>query len=186
MEKHPKPTQAEVDFWANCERSQQFLDWSPLTSLETGIQKTWEWMQSMNPPSQAVVLCGGLGTRLRPHTDSLPKPMIPCNGKPFLEYLLAQLTEQGITQFCLLTGYLGELIQEYFGDGGSWKWNITYSHGQWGGILVGAFGKPNQSWKSGSCYFILIICSISNGESAQATRTSRASAYLHGLSQNTG
>ena len=46
MEKHPKPTQAEVDFWSNCERSQQFLGWSPLTSLETGIQKTWEWMQA--------------------------------------------------------------------------------------------------------------------------------------------
>ena len=46
MEKHPKPTQAEVDFWANCERSHQFLGWSPLTSLETGIQKTWEWMQT--------------------------------------------------------------------------------------------------------------------------------------------
>ena len=46
MEKHPKPTQAEVEFWANCERSQQFLGWSPLTSLESGIQKTWEWMQA--------------------------------------------------------------------------------------------------------------------------------------------
>ena len=51
----------------------------------------------MSTPSQAVILCGGLGTRLRPHTDSLPKPMILCNGKPFLEYLLEQLAEQGIT-----------------------------------------------------------------------------------------
>ncbi|MEL0046846.1 MAG: hypothetical protein VW995_18945, partial [Deltaproteobacteria bacterium] len=46
IEKSPKPMQAEVDFWANCERSQQFLGWSPLTSLESGIQKTWEWMQA--------------------------------------------------------------------------------------------------------------------------------------------
>ena len=83
----------------------------------------------MSTPSQAVVLCGGLGTRLRPHTDSLPKPMIPCNGKPFLEYLLTQLTEQGISQFCLLTGYLGERIQEYFGNGQRFGWKITYSHG---------------------------------------------------------
>ena len=46
-----------------------------------------------------------------------------------LEYLLEQLVEQGIIRFCLLTGYLGEQIQEYFGDGGSWRWKITYSHG---------------------------------------------------------
>ncbi len=83
----------------------------------------------MSTPTQAVILCGGLGARLRPYTDSLPKPMIPCNGKPFLEYLLEQLAEQGITRFCLLTGYLGERIQEYFGDGGTWEWCITYSHG---------------------------------------------------------
>ena len=83
----------------------------------------------MSTPNQALVLCGGLGTRLRPHTDTLPKPMILCNGKPFLEYLLTQLTEQGISQFCLLTGYLGERIQEYFGNGQRFGWSITYSHG---------------------------------------------------------
>ena len=49
----------------------------------------------MSTLNQAVILCGGLGTRLRPHTDSLPKPMILCNGKPFLEYLLEQLAEEG-------------------------------------------------------------------------------------------
>ena len=79
--------------------------------------------------SQAVILCGGLGTRLRPLTDKLPKPMVPVNGKPFLHHLLMQLSEQGITRFVLLTGYLGETIHEYFGDGSPWGWSICYSHG---------------------------------------------------------
>lgn len=78
---------------------------------------------------QAVILCGGLGTRLRPMTDSLPKPMAPVNGRPFLEYLLRQLSGQGVRRFLLLTGYLGEAIRTYFGDGSRWGWAIDYSHG---------------------------------------------------------
>ena len=83
----------------------------------------------MSSPTQAVILCGGLGTRLRPFTNSLPKPMVPCNGKPFLEYLMEQLAEQKVTRFCLLTGYMGEQIQKYFGDGSPWMWDIKYSNG---------------------------------------------------------
>ena len=83
----------------------------------------------MKPPQQAVILCGGLGTRLRPFTDSMPKPMIPVNGRPFLEHLLEQLTAHGIRRFLLLTGYLGEQIRVYFGDGSSWGWEVDYAHG---------------------------------------------------------
>jgi len=83
----------------------------------------------MKRPEQAVILCGGLGTRLRPHTDHLPKPMIPCNGKPFLWYLLQQMEEQEIKRFVLLTGYLAEKIKEYFKDGSEWGWQIQYSQG---------------------------------------------------------
>ena len=110
----------------------------------------------MSTPSQAVVLCGGLGTRLRPFT--IPsKTDDPMQWQTFLKYLLAQLTEKE-SQFCLLTGYLGERIQEYFGNGqrfgGGQSPTLT---AQRSGIRVGAFGRLSQSWKSGSCYFILII-----------------------------
>jgi D-glycero-D-manno-heptose 1,7-bisphosphate phosphatase len=90
-------------------------------------------MTSTSAPSQAVVLCGGLGTRLRPITDALPKPMVMVNGKPFLHHLLRQLSEQGITRFVLLTGYRGEQISDYFADGSQYGWSISYSHGpsQW-------------------------------------------------------
>src|SRR5687768_7460903 len=71
----------------------------------------------MNHPSQAVVLCGGLGTRLRPITDTLPKPMAPIHGRPFLAYLLEQLRDQGLSRVVLLTGYRGEMIRDYFRDG---------------------------------------------------------------------
>lgn len=79
--------------------------------------------------NQSVILCGGLGTRLRPLTDNLPKPMVIVNGRPFLYHLLNQLSEKGITRFLLLTGYLGEKISEYFGNGSQFGWSITYSHG---------------------------------------------------------
>jgi histidinol-phosphate phosphatase family protein len=78
---------------------------------------------------QAVLLCGGLGTRLRPHTDTLPKPMIPVNGRPFLEFLIEQLREQGIAQILLLTGYRGQQIEDHFGDGSRFGVAITYSRG---------------------------------------------------------
>ncbi len=83
---------------------------------------------------QAVILCGGRGTRLRPHTDALPKPMISCNGKPFVEYLIKQLTNLGVNRFVLLTGYLHESIESYFGDGQRLGVKISYSYGpeEWG------------------------------------------------------
>jgi len=79
--------------------------------------------------AQAVILCGGRGERLRPLTDELPKPMVRVNGRPFLQYLLEQLAENGIHRFVLLTGYLSEKIVEYFGDGSTWGWSISYSNG---------------------------------------------------------
>ena len=80
-------------------------------------------------PLQAVILCGGLGTRLRPYTETIPKPMIPCNGNPFIKYLLEQLQEQGIRKILLLTGYLGGKIIDYFGDGRKLGLSIQYSPG---------------------------------------------------------
>ena len=73
------------------------------------------------------MLCGGRGERLRPLTDKQPKPMVAVNDRPFLFYLLHQLSSHGINRFVLLTGYLGEMVQDYFGDGSKWGWQITYS-----------------------------------------------------------
>ena len=64
---------------------------------------------------QAVILAGGLGTRLRPLTKTVPKPMVPVGGVPYLEYQLRLLRDQSITDIVLLIGYLGEQIEEHFG-----------------------------------------------------------------------
>ncbi|MDD5108748.1 MAG: HAD-IIIA family hydrolase [Candidatus Omnitrophica bacterium] len=83
----------------------------------------------MDIPKQAVILCGGLGERLRPLTDLVPKPMVLVNGAPFLWYLLEQLKDNGIKEVILLTGYRGEQICEYFKDGNQLGLSIRYSHG---------------------------------------------------------
>lgn len=83
----------------------------------------------MSRLGQAVILCGGLGNRLRPLTDTLPKPLAPVNGKPFLALLIGQLRDQGIRNIVLLTGYRGEMIREHFGDGTPSGVRLTYSHG---------------------------------------------------------
>lgn len=75
---------------------------------------------------QAVILAGGYGTRLKPFTDTNPKPMYPFEGKPFLEYLIEQVKSFGIQDIVLLLGYLPEKIMGYFGDGTRWGVHIFY------------------------------------------------------------
>ncbi len=67
----------------------------------------------MQFPQQAVLLCGGLGKRLRPITNLVPKPLAQLNGKPFLSYLFKQLSDQGIRKILLLAGYKSDLIEKF-------------------------------------------------------------------------
>ena len=62
----------------------------------------------------AIILCGGLGTRLRSVVNDLPKPMASINGKPFLHYLVNYLANQGIRKVILSVGYKASIIQDYF------------------------------------------------------------------------
>lgn len=63
---------------------------------------------------RAVILAGGLGTRLRPYTTVLPKPLVPVGDRPILEHILGRLAECGVTRVDLCVSHLGELIQTYF------------------------------------------------------------------------
>lgn len=76
--------------------------------------------------TQAVILAGGQGMRLRPLTDHVPKSMIRVQGRPFLEYLIAQLREQGIQRVLLLVGYLAGQVRVHFGDGSRFGLHIDY------------------------------------------------------------
>lgn len=75
---------------------------------------------------KAVVLCGGEGTRLRPYTYNVPKPMLKLGNKPILEYVLLNLKRNGVSDFILTVGYLHDQIQKYFGDGSKLGINIEY------------------------------------------------------------
>jgi len=76
---------------------------------------------------KATILAGGFGTRLRPITDTLPKPMIPVNGKPLLQLQLELLRRHGINDVLVSLHHLPDKIQDYFGDGKRFNINITYS-----------------------------------------------------------
>ena len=96
---------------------------------------------------QAVILAGGLGTRLRPVVSDLPKAMAPVGGRPFLEYLLDNLREQGIRDIILAVGHLRDTIISHFGN--SWRGlNIGYSIetvplGTGGALKKAALGMPD-------------------------------------------
>ncbi|MFH1454109.1 MAG: NDP-sugar synthase [Armatimonadota bacterium] len=75
---------------------------------------------------QAVILVGGEGTRLRPLTYDIPKPMAPIMGKPYLEHLIERLKEAGITEIVLATCFKYDFIKDYFGDGERFGVKIFY------------------------------------------------------------
>lgn len=81
----------------------------------------------MQRPTQAVILAGGRGTRLHPLTLTRPKPMVEIQGKPFVEYQIEQLRDQGFKRVLLLLGYLPEVVRDYFGNGRRWGIKVEYS-----------------------------------------------------------
>ncbi|MCS6761542.1 MAG: nucleotidyltransferase family protein [Candidatus Devosia symbiotica] len=72
------------------------------------------------------LMAGGLGTRLRPITDTIPKPMINVGGKPILESIIGNFSSQGFVRFVLSVKYKAEMIREHFGDGTRFGVEITY------------------------------------------------------------
>lgn len=75
---------------------------------------------------KAVILAAGRGTRLGALTDNCPKPMIVIAGIPVVEYVIMGCIDAGIKDFVLVTKYLSEKVEEYFGDGSKWGINIKY------------------------------------------------------------
>ena len=76
---------------------------------------------------KAVILAGGLGTRLRPLTDKKPKPMLPLGKKPLLEHLIKWIRKNGVKDIVLCVSYLHEIIEKHFGDGSKFGVNIEYA-----------------------------------------------------------
>ncbi len=75
----------------------------------------------------AVILAGGKGTRLRPYTVALPKPLVPLGDKPILEIIISQLVRQSFGRIIITVNHQADIIMAYFGDGSKWGVEIEYS-----------------------------------------------------------
>lgn len=87
------------------------------------------WDEVMDIPDRAnvmVIMAGGQGKRLRPHTENCPKPLLRVGGKPMLQHILERAKAEGFSRFVLAINYLGHMIEEYFGDGSRLDISITY------------------------------------------------------------
>ncbi|MBC9786535.1 nucleotidyltransferase family protein [Heliobacterium chlorum] len=75
---------------------------------------------------KAVIMAGGVGSRLRPLTDTMPKPMVPVHGRPAMEYAVDLLKQHGITEIAVTLCYYPEIIMKYFGDGTQFGVRFNY------------------------------------------------------------
>lgn len=91
-----------------------------------GLHTLHEILGSAPRPNWAVVMAGGLGKRLKPLTDTMPKPMIRVAGRPILERIVLHLVGFGIRQIFLAVNYKAEIIENHFGDGTSFGCTISY------------------------------------------------------------
>ena len=93
-------------------------------------------------PNTALVLVGGLGTRLRPVVADRPKALAPAAGKPFLHYILTYLGDQGIRRVILCVGYMAEAVRTYVRGGQAWGLEVDYSEER---VALGTAGALRQA-----------------------------------------
>jgi dTDP-glucose pyrophosphorylase len=91
-----------------------------------GLHLLHEILGAVDRPNWAVIMAGGMGTRLRPITEKIPKPMIKVAGRPILERLVLHLVGFGIKRVFLAINYMGEVIERHFGDGQRFGCRIEY------------------------------------------------------------
>ena len=103
---------------------------------------------------QGVILAGGLGKRLKPLTEQIPKVMVPVNDKPFLWHLLRLLKSRGVSDVVLCVGYLGKQVRDHFGDGEGLGVRIRYSEEKKG--LLGTGGSLKQAQSLLDEHFLVI------------------------------
>lgn len=105
------------------------------------------WDEIISPPTRPnlmVIMAGGKGTRLRPYTENCPKPLVELAGKPMLEHIIERAKLQGFSRFVIAIHYLGEMIEDHFGNGERLNIQIDYLREQSPLGTAGALGllKP--------------------------------------------
>ena len=122
---------------------------------------------------KAVILAGGMGTRLQPYTFFVPKPMLPLGDKPLLEHLVLWLKKNGVSEFVFSIGYLGKAIESYFENGSAWDVKINYASSK---SALGISGQLlNTRDKIKSTFFLLYGDSIFDFEIAKLLQHHRKS-----------
>jgi dTDP-glucose pyrophosphorylase len=90
---------------------------------------TWdEFIAKESISNKMVIMAGGKGVRLRPHTENCPKPMLRVGDKPMLQHIIERARDEGFCQFLLSVNYLAQVIEDYFGDGSALGVTIGYIH----------------------------------------------------------
>lgn len=115
----------------------------PLVNERREVVGLHLWDEITTPPERPnlmVIMAGGMGTRLRPHTENCPKPLLPVAGKPMLEHIIERARLEGFSRFVLAVHYLGHMIEDYFGDGDRLQVQITYLREQAPLGTAGALG----------------------------------------------
>lgn len=109
---------------------------------------------SKNDLFPLVLLAGGLATRLRPLTETIPKSLVEVNGEPFISHQLKLLHSKGIREVIICVGYLGEMLEDYVGDGHRFDVQVSYSHD--GDVLLGTAGAIKKALPLlGENFFVL-------------------------------
>ncbi len=101
----------------------------PVVDEARRVKGMYLWDELMAPSSittPMIIMAGGQGMRLRPHTDNCPKPLLKVGNKPILEHIIERSKAEGFTRFIIAIHYLGEMIEQYFGDGSKWQVEIDY------------------------------------------------------------
>ena len=104
------------------------------------------WDEITTPPTRSnlmVIMAGGMGTRLRPHTENCPKPLLPVAGKPMLEHIIERAKSEGFSHFVLAVHFLGKMIEDYLGNGERLGVRIDYLREQSPLGTAGALGLLN-------------------------------------------
>ncbi len=108
-----------------------------------GLHLLNDLLTPIHHPNMMLIMAGGQGTRLRPHTENCPKPMLPVGGKPMLEHIIERAKAEGFKRFVLAIHYLGNMIEDHFGDGSRWQIQINYLREESPLGTAGAIGLLN-------------------------------------------
>lgn len=101
----------------------------PVVDADRHVVGLHLWDEITTPPTRPnlmIIMAGGMGTRLLPHTENCPKPMLRVAGKPMLEHIIDRAKQEGFSRFVLAIHYLGQMIEDHFGNGQRLGVQINY------------------------------------------------------------